>query len=562
MSDKIQVLVIFANPRGTDQLNLGREDKVINEAIRLSRYRDNFDIDIRHAATVHDLRRAMLDKDYKIVHISGHGTGSGLVLEDDTGGKYVVPQRGLANLFGAYSPPFGKLECVILNACFSIAQGELTSLETPFTIAMEGAISDSAAIEFSRGFYDAIGANKDIDFAYAEGCRNVELSAPNSIFISKILRKGEKFIPDSSDFTHEESDERLSTRSVEKSDIVEKSLIGIAIDVSGSMSSNIRNNSNKQLSRLESFGESLNRLGREAKKTIEENRRKNINTSIDLFAYAFGLRSGQVCDLLSLMRIGKDIISKEEIEELKNRYVNEMKRKYESYSGLGGLARQFGFGDLVNSAEETMKRNAEQEIRRKIMLEVRDRLEKSLKSIGDTTLPIHEVADISKDSEDAFNNAEELIFGMTPMKQAFEMIVDRFKRELSKRPKETVPIMFIVSDGDPTDGDPTNHANELKNMGVTIVSCYVTDKDLVNPKILLSKEESGWDSGAKLMFNVASVMEDDSNYANYLLKNGWTVNKNSRMFVQINHSSILEEFINVVLSPMDERNQNILPMGI
>jgi hypothetical protein len=105
-------------------------------------------------------------------------------LEDESGEQYVVPQQALADLFRAYSPP---LNCVILNACFSISQGQLASVGVPFTIAMEGLISDDAAIEFSRGFYDAIGAGKDIEFAYEEGRRTVQLAAPNTQFISIML---------------------------------------------------------------------------------------------------------------------------------------------------------------------------------------------------------------------------------------------------------------------------------------------------------------------------------------------------------------------------------------
>ena len=63
---------------------------------------------------MHDFRRALLDEEFRIFHISGHETGSGLVLEDEMGGKYVVPQQALGELFSAYSPP---IECVILNAC-------------------------------------------------------------------------------------------------------------------------------------------------------------------------------------------------------------------------------------------------------------------------------------------------------------------------------------------------------------------------------------------------------------------------------------------------------------
>src|SRR5713226_3849847 len=171
---KIKVLVIFANPRNTNSLRLGAEDRAIQQAIRRSRYRDNIELTRCHAATIHDLRQSLLDEAFQIVHVSGHGLNRGLVLEDEVGNEYIVPQKALAGLFKVYSPP---LQSVILNACYSISQGKLISLGVPFTIAMEGPIDDRAAIEFSRGFYDAIGAGRSIDFAYGEGCRTVELAA-------------------------------------------------------------------------------------------------------------------------------------------------------------------------------------------------------------------------------------------------------------------------------------------------------------------------------------------------------------------------------------------------
>jgi von Willebrand factor type A domain len=44
-------------------------------------------------------------------------------------------------------------------------------------------------------------------------------------------------------------------------------------------------------------------------------------------------------------------------------------------------------------------------------------------------------------------------------------------------------ILIIFSDGQPTDGDPQQIANDLKNkLGVTIVSCYMTNSHIENPK--------------------------------------------------------------------------------
>lgn len=182
---KIKVLIVFANPRGTDPLRLGSEAKAIQQSIALSRYRNKISITILHATTVHDLRRAFLNEEFQIVHISGHGTNNGLMLENEIGEPYQVPQSALAELLQAHSPP---LKCAILNACYSVSQGEINSVGVPYTIAMDGPVSDDAAVEFSRGFYDALGAGRDIDFSYQEGCRTVHLSTADTQFNSKIFQ--------------------------------------------------------------------------------------------------------------------------------------------------------------------------------------------------------------------------------------------------------------------------------------------------------------------------------------------------------------------------------------
>lgn len=556
MDTKINVLVIFANPRGTIPLRLGTEDRVIHESVKLSRYRDNISLTIRHATTVHDLRRSLLEEDYQIIHISGHGTGTGLVLENELGDRYVVPQQALADLFQAYSPP---IQCAILNACYSISQGQLTSLGVPFTIAMEGPISDEAAIEFSRGFYDAIGAGREVDFAYEEGCRTVNLAAPNTQFVSKILKKGETYTADdsaSNDITSSRSGQPTHFREV-------KALVGLAIDVSGSMASSIRNNTGGQVSRLESFRQSLERLVAEAKNRARESRAKQIQTSIDLFAYGFGLRAMTVCDLLSLIKVGQHVITKEEIEELKQKYIREAQTSYSGYAGVGDLARQLGFGGLVREVESTVRANAEAEIRRKIMLEVKRRLERQLQSIGDTTLSIEEIARLWESSGETLTNAEELIFGNTPMRECLTEVAKRFERELRSRDKDTVPVLFILSDGEPTDGDPLPVLETLKPLNVTVISCFVTDQDIANPRVLFGQVEPQWNQGARLMFEMASKIEDDSDFAKFLLRKNWTIKSDARLFVQVNHSLILEEFIRVVLSPFEASTTiESLPRGI
>jgi hypothetical protein len=57
---------------------------------------------------------------------------------------------------------------------------------------MEDSVLDETAIEFSRGFYDALGAGRGIEDAYEEGCSAAELNVPDAKLASILLR-GDNF---------------------------------------------------------------------------------------------------------------------------------------------------------------------------------------------------------------------------------------------------------------------------------------------------------------------------------------------------------------------------------
>jgi hypothetical protein len=101
----INVLLIFANPHDTNSLRLQTEQRAINDAIRRSSYRDKINLIPCPAATIHDFRRAFLDQEFQIVHISGHGSDHGLILENELGEGKIVPKGALADFFIEYSPP-------------------------------------------------------------------------------------------------------------------------------------------------------------------------------------------------------------------------------------------------------------------------------------------------------------------------------------------------------------------------------------------------------------------------------------------------------------------------
>jgi len=181
----VNVLFALSNPRGTDSLRLNTEMRAIEEALRLSQHRDSIQHRTLPAATAHDLRRALLEQPpYQIVHLSGHGNSTGFVLEDERGQPHMVSPEALAQHFFLYQK---TLQCVLLNACYTLTIGQRVSLGIPYVIAMSGPIDDQAAIEFSRGFYDAIGAGLDIERAYAEGLSAMRFAGLDRHFLVQLL---------------------------------------------------------------------------------------------------------------------------------------------------------------------------------------------------------------------------------------------------------------------------------------------------------------------------------------------------------------------------------------
>ncbi|SNR72626.1 CHAT domain-containing protein [Actinoplanes regularis] len=183
---RLNILLACANPRGSEALRTGEEDRTLRQSIRLSAERDRIDIETLNAVTIDDLRRALLNRRFDIVHFSGHGTRRGLVFEDDAGRIFQPPSSALAELFARRG-----IKVAVLNACYSLSVGRISAIGTEFTIATDGPLSDPAAIEFTRGFYDALGAGRDVPDAYAEGKGAAALKGLT--FTAILLRRGEQY---------------------------------------------------------------------------------------------------------------------------------------------------------------------------------------------------------------------------------------------------------------------------------------------------------------------------------------------------------------------------------
>ena len=189
-SQKKRILILASNPRDTSRLRLDAEVREIKDGLQRSRNRDKFTLTQVWAVRANDLRRAMLSFDPQIVHFSGHGSADiGLVLENEFGDPQAIRAKALASLFKLFA---NRVECVVLNACYSEAQAEAIAQHIDYVIGISPEMGDGAAIEFTVSFYDALGAGQSIEFAYKLGCNAIQLAGVPEALIPVLKSKPER----------------------------------------------------------------------------------------------------------------------------------------------------------------------------------------------------------------------------------------------------------------------------------------------------------------------------------------------------------------------------------
>jgi hypothetical protein len=71
-------------------------------------------------------------------------------------------------------------------------------------------------------------------------------------------------------------------------------------------------------------------------------------------------------------------------------------------------------------------------------------------------------------------------------------------------------LLFVLSDGEPTDGRKDDVAkinkitSKLRDAGAKIVCCFITRSTDIHPKRLYDKMSPDWEPGAKFLFSLSS----------------------------------------------------------
>jgi len=184
----VSILFLSSDPSDASRLRLGEELREIQEKLQLAKLRDRFELNARMSVRPADVSQALLDINPQVVHFSGHGTKGGeLVFEDNHGNAHLVSSSALSALFDQFSD---QVQCVILNACYSESQAQAIAEHIEYVIGTNQAIGDKAAIAFSVGFYQALGAGRTIEDAYKLGCVQIRLQGIPEHLTPILIKKG------------------------------------------------------------------------------------------------------------------------------------------------------------------------------------------------------------------------------------------------------------------------------------------------------------------------------------------------------------------------------------
>ncbi len=171
------ILILASNPR--KDLNLDREIRDLKKVINRYGKEAQLEVEIELAVRPEDLPELFLEHQPLIVHFCGHGTGEkGLVLQNDAGREQLVSTNTFSNVLALFND---KVQCVLLNACYSEVQAQAIIEHINYVIGMSQEIRDDAAIAFATGFYQAFAHGKSIDESYQHGCVAIQIKIPEKL---------------------------------------------------------------------------------------------------------------------------------------------------------------------------------------------------------------------------------------------------------------------------------------------------------------------------------------------------------------------------------------------
>ncbi len=189
----LRILGMVADPTDLPRLQVTREQQRVETALKSLRSRGLVELTWLDGQTWRDLQRAMRGGPWHVFHFIGHGgfdknSDEGLlILADEDGTSSRLPATQLGRLLANHR----SLRLTLLNACegaqgssrdiFASTAATLARRGMPAVIAMQYEITDQAALEFARAFYESLADGLPVDAAVSEGRLAISLAVNHSV---------------------------------------------------------------------------------------------------------------------------------------------------------------------------------------------------------------------------------------------------------------------------------------------------------------------------------------------------------------------------------------------
>jgi hypothetical protein len=189
----LRILCMTASPKDQRTLAIAAEEQRLRDTLRSLEQTGRVELGWVEGQTWRALRHAMRQGQWHVFHFIGHGgfdaaTQQGTIaLADEDNNTYHLGADDLAMLLHGHP----SLRLVLLNACdtgranssdpFSSVAGALIRSGVPAVLAMQYSITDRAALELGRTFYECLAEQCPVDLSVMHARQAVRLEVPGSL---------------------------------------------------------------------------------------------------------------------------------------------------------------------------------------------------------------------------------------------------------------------------------------------------------------------------------------------------------------------------------------------
>ncbi len=187
----LRILLVISNPTDYPSLDVQAEQRRVAESLKELTQQSLVEIMYLDTATLKQLRNALRENSFHIIHFIGHGDyvaasqRGGLLFEAEDG----TADQVTAEALGTHLNDHRSLQLVLLNACegarssrthlFAGVGQKLVQQGVPAAIAMQFPLTDKSALVFSSELYSALVDGYTIEASITEARKAIESEREN-----------------------------------------------------------------------------------------------------------------------------------------------------------------------------------------------------------------------------------------------------------------------------------------------------------------------------------------------------------------------------------------------